>query len=150
MKTQIERQKYIRPLVISIGVTEIGEFLILTLYGILLFPEGSIIYKILWTLVFCGIGMGATLGAFINIFIVERLNGLKAIISTTGLSVILLGVACNFLCLNLDKHFQFFGASSNPYIFSIGGIIGSIISGLVIGVLLFTNDGNKFLEKLGI
>jgi hypothetical protein len=147
---RINRNQYIRPLVVSIGMTELGEILLLILYGIILFPDGSVIHKALWTLIFCGIGMGATLGAFINIFVVDRFNGLKAIVATTALSLIILGIACNLLCLNLDRHFHYFGGSSNPYLFSFGGVLGSIIGGIAVGIVLFTQKGNEYLEKLGI
>ncbi|MHC4587517.1 MAG: hypothetical protein ACYS3N_23570 [Planctomycetota bacterium] len=131
-------------------MTEFGELLLLILFGIILFPDGSMLHKALWTLVFCGIGMGATLGAFINILVVDRFHGMKAIFTTTALSLIILGIACNLLCLNLDKHFHYFGGSSNPYLFSFGSVFGSVIGGLIAGTILFTEKGNKYLERLGI
>ena len=144
------RSRYIRPIIVSIAMTEIGEIFLLILYGIILFPEGSIIHKILWTLVFCGIGMGATLSATINIMIIDRFNGKKAIVLTTALSLIILGVACNYLCLNLDRHFHYFGGSSYPHLFTFGSIAGSIVGGIIVGVMLFTKAGNKHLQKVGI
>jgi hypothetical protein len=131
-------------------MTEIGEIFLLILYGLILFPDGSILYKVLWTLVFCGIGMGATLGAFVNILIIDRFDGIKAICLTTTLSFIVIGFACNLLCLNLDRHFHYFGGASNPHLFSFGSIIGSIVGGLVVGGLLFTETGNEYLKKIGI
>ena len=144
------RNRYIRPIVVSIAVTEFGELLLLILYGVILFPEGSLVHKILWTLVFCGVGMGATLGAFINLFVVDRYQGINAISVTVLSSFILLGVACNLLCLNLDGHFHYFGGTSDPYIFATGGVLGSLVGGLAIGILLFTQAGNMFVEKFGI
>jgi hypothetical protein len=146
----VQRNQYIRPLVVSIAMTELGELFLLILYGVILFPEGSLANKILWTLVFCGIGMGATLGAFVNILVVNRYQGIKAILVTTMLSFIILGIACGLLCLNLDRHFHYFGATSDPYIFATGSVIGSIIGGLAVGIALFTQRGNDFLEKLRI
>lgn len=78
-------------------MTEIGELFLLVLFGIIFFPDGSIFHKILWTLLFCGIGMGATLGGLINILIIDRFDGIKAIGYTAALSFIILGVACNLL-----------------------------------------------------
>jgi hypothetical protein len=147
---RVVRKTFIRPLVVSIRITELGELLLLILYGVILFPEGSLIHKILWTLVFCGIGIGATLGACINILIVGRFNGVKAILLTTVASLIVLAIACNLLCLNLDRHFHYFGGTSNPFLFSLDGVFGSIIGGIVVGALLFTQKGNRHLEGLGI
>ena len=54
------RKLYVRPLIVSLFFAVVGELLLLVIYGIILFPEGNILYKVLWTLVFCGIGMGST------------------------------------------------------------------------------------------
>ena len=55
------RKLFIRPLIISLFFAVAGELLLLVIYGIILFPGGNMIYKVLWTLVFCGIGMGQPL-----------------------------------------------------------------------------------------
>jgi hypothetical protein len=144
------RKLFIRPLIVSLGFSVIGEFLLLILYGIILFPDGNMIYKILWTLGFCGIGMGATLGTSINLFIIGRYSGLKAILLTTLLAFLIMGVACDLLCLNLDLHFNYFGAQTNPLLFSAGGMLGSLIAGAGIGGLLFSKTGQSIMERLGI
>ena len=144
------RKLFIRPLIVSLGFSVIGEFLLLILYGIILFPDGNMIYKILWTLGFCGIGMGATLVTSINLFIIGRYSGLKAILLTTLLAFLIMGVACDLLCLNLDLHFNYFGAQTNPLLFSAGGMLGSLIAGAGIGGLLFSKTGQSIMERLGI
>ena len=141
------REMFIRPLIISLLFTVVGEFLLLVIYGILLFPDGNMIYKVLWTLVFCGIGMWATLGTSINLFIIGRYAGLKAILVTILLSFLIMGVACDLLCLNLDLHFNYFGAQINPLLFSTGGMLGSLIAGAGIGGLLFSRTGQSIMER---
>jgi len=49
---------------------------------------------------------------------------------------------------NLDLTFHYFGASTNPTLFFFNGIIGSIVSGVGIGVLLFSTAGNAALVRL--
>jgi len=144
------RKIFIRPLIVSLGFSVIGEFLLLIIYGIILFPDGNMIYKVLWTLVFCGIGMGATLGTFINLFVSGRYSGRKAILLTILLAFLVMGAACDLLCLNLDMHFNYFGAQTNPLLFSIGGVLGSIIAGAGIGGLLFSKTGQSLMVKTGI
>ena len=144
------RKMFIRPLTISLFFSVVGEFLLFVIYGVILFPEGNMIYKLLWTLVFCGIGMGATLGAGINLYIVGRHTGHKAILLTILLSFLILGVACDLLCLNLDLHFNYFGAQTSPLLFSAGGILGSFIAGAGIGGLLFFQTGQTILERIGL
>jgi len=144
------RKLFIRPLIISLFFAVVGEFLLLVIYGIILFPDGNMIYKVLWTLGFCGIGMGATLGTSINLFIIGRYSGLKAILLTILLAFLIMGIACDLLCLNLDLHFNYFGAQTNPLLFSAGGMLGSLIAGAGIGGLLFSKTGQSIMERLGI
>jgi hypothetical protein len=144
------RKMYIQPLMVSLGFSVIGEFLLLIIYGIILFPGGNMIYKVLWTLLFCGIGMGATLGTCINLFVINRYSGIKAFLLTILLAFMVMGIACDLLCLNLDLHFNYFGAKTNPFLFSTGGILGSLIAGAGIGGLLFSKAGQSLMGKLGI
>ena len=144
------RKMYIRPLIISLFFAIVGELSLLVIYGIILFPEGNLMYKVLWTLGYCGIGMGATLGAGINLFVMGRYAGPKAILLTILLSFLIMGVACDLLCLNLDLHFNYFGAQASPLLFSSGGVLGSLIAGAGIGGLLFSETGRSILERIGL
>ena len=144
------RKMLLRPLIISLFFAVAGELLLLVIYGIILFPEGNLFYKVLWTIGFCGIGMGATLGAGINLFVMGRYAGPKAILLTILLSFLIMGVACDLLCLNLDLHFNYFGAQASPLLFSAGGVLGSILAGAGIGGLLFTETGRSILERIGL
>ena len=94
--------------------------------------------------------MGAALGTAINLFVVNRFTGTKAIALTILSSFVLLGIMCDLLCLNLDLHFHYFGAQNNPILFVSGSITGSIIAGAGIGWLLFTDNGNRALTKIGL
>jgi hypothetical protein len=126
--------------VYSLGVSVFGEFLLLIIYGIILFPGGNLLNKTLWTLLFCGVGMGATLGTFINLLVVGRYSGKSAIIPTTLLSVLLAGIICNQLCLALDRNFDYFGGGEDPLLFTLGSIIGSTTGGLIIGWLMYRDS----------
>lgn len=144
------RKMFSRPVIISLFFAVAGELLLLVIYGIILFPEGNLFYKVLWTLGFCGIGMGATLGAGINLFVMGRYAGPKAILLTILLSFLIMGAACDLLCLNLDLHFNYFGAQASPLLFSSGGVLGSLIAGAGIGGVLFSETGRSILERIGL
>ena len=143
-------KRYKRPLIVSIILSILGETAIFVIWGLLLYPEGSWLSKFFWTIIICGIGMGSTIGAAIVLFVVDRFQGLGAIIATTILSVFILGIGCDFVCYELDKHFQYFGATENPTLFLANGVGMSLIGGLITGVLLFTENGNRLLSKLGV
>ena len=62
-------QTYIRPLKITILMTLIAELWLFFIFGLLLFPQGNPLYKLIWTGVYCGIGMGAATGVLIVLIV---------------------------------------------------------------------------------
>lgn len=141
-------REFRRPVVVSIAVSVVAELAIFVVYGLILFPGGSWFQKLLWTVVFCGIGMGAATGALICALITERLWGWRAIVACSVLSVLVLGIGCNLLCYSLDLHIHFFGAHENPVSFVGSGFIGSAAGGALVGWLLFTDRGNHVADRL--
>lgn len=151
MNFEPSRKKYLRSLYVCIFFTFLGEASIFVIFGLYLFPDGNLLYKALWTLLFCGVGMGAVLGGLLNIFVVNKARSpQKAIIITIAFSFVLLGVGCNLLCLNLDLTFGYFGVHSNPLFFFFNGLGLSAVGGLIIGSLLFTQKGGELLNKIGL
>ena len=144
------RSHYIRPLIVATIFTWVAEVFLLLYYGIYLSDEGSLVAKAIWTLGFCGIGMGLSLGGLIDIFVVDRFSGTLAIWLTTILMVLTLGIACNWLCMNLDRHFKYFGGAENPYLHFLPSFVASIIGGWLLGWLLFSSKGQAILERLGL
>lgn len=141
---------YRRPIIICLlGATlsEVGIFLI---FGLLLFPEGDWVSKFLWTVVFCGVGMGSVLGAAIILFVQDRLTEWNAILATTAWSTALLGIGCNLLCYRLDaNYFEYFGGQDNAALFLGNGLIMATVGGFAAGWLLFSVQGMRLLTRLG-
>ena len=150
-ETRVDPRRYLRPLYVAIAFSIAGEAFILLVFGLILFPDGNLLNKTLWALLYCGVGMGATLGAFLNMLVVNRINRpARSIFATALLSALVLGVACNLLCLNLDLDFHYFGTHTDPALFFINGLLMSIVGGFMAGWLLFTHNGNRILEKAGL
>lgn len=150
MTTKIDNQAvqaHLRPIKLAILLSVFGEAIIFLVWGIILYPEGSLINKFLWTIVFCGLGMGSALGAIITFSVVGKFKGTKAIIFCSVLSGIILGVFCNYLCFNLDLHFNYFGGQKTPDLFIWNGIIMSFLGGALLGWLCFTKRGSNLLNK---
>jgi hypothetical protein len=137
------RRRYIRPLKLSIAASVLGESVIFVVWGVLLYPGGELLHKLLWTVLFCGVGMGAALGALLVLFVVDRLEGAAAVLVTAGLSAGVLGVACNLLCLQLDRHFHYFGGADNAPLFLVNGVLMASLGGAVVGWLCFTPRGRR-------
>ncbi|MEZ4848201.1 MAG: hypothetical protein R3B93_06205 [Bacteroidia bacterium] len=150
MNTKLENPSniYVRSLKVLILLSVLGEAVIFLVWGVFLYPEGSILHKFLWTIVYCGLGMGSAAGAFVVFLVVNKMTGWKAILTTSLISGILLGLFCNYLCFNLDMHFNHFGGADTPGLFIWNGIIMSFLGGAFGGWLLFTDKGNHWLDRI--
>ena len=146
----INRQDFTRPLILATIFTWFAVLILLIYYGIYLSDEGSLLNKIIWTLGFCGIGMGLSLGGLIDLFLVGRVSEKVGIWLTTVFTTLTLGIACNWLCMNLDWHFKYFGGAENPYFHFLPSFVASIIGGWLLGWLLFSSKGRSILDRFGI
>lgn len=142
--------RFRRPIVVCTVGTLLSELGLLLVFGLWLFPEGSVLGKALWTIAFCGIGMGLAVGTAIGWLVVGRYDGLRAILATTGLSVGILGVGCNALCFSIDRQLNHFGAVDRPVLWLASGLVLSIVGGLLVGAILFSSRGQKLLNRLNL
>lgn len=142
------RALYIRPFLLFWINNFIFEVLML-LASVLVFSGlDDMLHKVLWTLVICPLGMSGALGSLINAFCVDRLYGARAVQFCAVMSVLVLG-GCNILCYNLDLIFGWFGAQQHywwwhwryPMIY---------LSGYSTGKLLFTEEGQEKLTRMGV
>lgn len=144
---EITAEDVLRPLKLSILLSILGEAVILVVWGIVLYPEGNLLHKFLWAIVFCGLGMGAAIGAIIALVVVGRWTRAFAVIFCAELSAIVLGLFCNYLCYSLDMHFNYFGSNETPLLFFISGIVMATIGGAIVGWFCFTEKGKRILSK---
>lgn len=135
---------FARPLKLALLFSILGEAVILVIWGFVLFPEGSWVNKIMWTLVYCGMGMGGAFGAVVALGLLGRVHGWRAVVMTAALSTVMLGLFCNILCLRLDTTFGYFGAQGASGLFLANGIVMSAIGGALLGWLSFTERGRSF------
>ena len=149
-KREFKRKDFVRPIIVATIFTWLAELILLLYYGIYLSEEGELLNKIIWTLGFCGLGMGLALGSIINLIVVGKNNVKTKIFYTIVLSTLVLGVACNALCMELDKHFKYFGGAENVYLHFLPSFFAAIIGGWFLGWLLFTPKGDKLLTKFGL
>jgi len=145
---QLIRKRYLRPLYVSIALAAIGELAILLVWGVWLFPEGSLWGKFAWIAV-CSIGMGSVVGALVDLAIVDRLQDRAAMGATLGLTVLVIGVGCNYLCWSLDHYYTWWGGVADPALFLGGGFVGSLVLGWLGAYLLFSRRGPVLLERFG-
>ncbi|KAF4784665.1 hypothetical protein HER10_EVM0010945 [Colletotrichum scovillei] len=108
----------------------------------------SMFPKLMWTIVFCPLGMGGAMGGLINAFIVDRIYGRRAVHFVSILSVLVLG-GCNNLCYNLDLVFGWFGAQDHFWWWH-WRYLGVWFVGYFNGRMMFTDEGQKSLAGLGV
>lgn len=142
------RERYLRPIKLGIALSVLGESVIFVVWGLVLYPEGSVVNKLLWTVLFCGVGMGSAVGATVSLLVVDRLEGWKAVAATTAASVLMLGVACDLLCLQLDRHFLYFGGTEDMGLFLGGGLAMSTVGGVIVGWACFLPSGRAAYARL--
>lgn len=145
-----DRRRALRPLKLAIALSMLAEFGLFVVFGVVLSPSGQLVHKFVWTVVFCGIGMGTAIAAFITFFVIDCWQGWRAIVATAVASVLLLGVACNLLCLSLDMDLDYFGGRSNPGLFVFSGALTAALGGVLMGWLLFTDRGSRILDRLRV
>ncbi|GAD94769.1 hypothetical protein ANI_1_306114 [Paecilomyces variotii No. 5] len=149
LKTARKRRAiYIRPFFLFWFNSLFAEIIFLAVGVFIMTGTRDLFYKVMWTLVFCPLGMGGAMGGLINCFIVDHYYGKKAAHFTGILSLLILST-CNYLCYSLDRHFGWFGASDHPMWFHwrypmIWGV------GYVNGLLLFTDEGQERLTRMGL
>ena len=140
------RAVYVRPIALGIALTAFGELLILVIWGVILFPGGDVLKKLAWTGT-CGVAMGATIGALVNLFVTGRLEGRQAM---TWTALIYFGVLsyCNVLCYSIDLTMGFFGAQTHPGLFLAGGFVPALVTSIPYAWLLFSQRGPELLAKV--
>jgi hypothetical protein len=142
------RQIYLRPFILFYVSSLLAEVVFLIVAVIFFSGWRDMGNKMLWTLVFCPLGMGGAMGSLTSFFLVDQIYGQRAVWFTAILSLLVLG-SCNHLCFLLDHYFNYFGSTTHPLWFHLR-YPGIFISGWSTGKLLFTDDGQKKLVRWGI
>ena len=92
------RKHYLRPIYVSVFLSVFAELMLFLYFGVALNSEGNLLNKFIWSVVFCGLGMGSVLGITIIIFVLDYLRGWFAVVMTTCIAIILFGVGFYFDC----------------------------------------------------
>lgn len=142
------RQEFVRPITVAIVFTLKGELLIFYIWGVRLLPEGIVWKKLVWTIT-CGVAMGATIGAFVNITVTGRLHGARGGVVATLVYFLVLAF-CTGLCYQIDLAMGFFGARESSLLFILGGLVPAFITSIAYSWLLFSAPGQSALSKIGL
>lgn len=142
------RNLYLRPFLLYTLMSGAIELVLLIISIFCFSGLHDIHIKFIWTMIFCTIGMGSSMGSLTNYFITDRYSGSTAVWMSAFLSSAVLS-ACNFLCFILANHFDYFGAIDHPWYFHLRYPL-IFLGGYENGKLLYTEAGFKKLTRLGI
>ncbi len=127
---------------VAVGLTTVAEVFYFFVWGIILFPTGSIIGKLVWTAT-CGTAMGSVVAVLTILFVENRLKGRNAIIAAAML-LALVGSFCAILCSNIDAKLGYFGGAENQGLFIWSGVIPSLLGGPIYGWIIYHRLQNDY------
>ena len=121
-------------------------------FGMIVFPQlhPSLIGRLIWTQILCGIGMGAATGAIAYLAASGFKQGSRAALIITAIAGATVFAVCNTVCFFVDSRpgMDYWGSHENPALFLTKGYVVSIIGGLVGSWLLNTKRGVSVLDKI--
>ncbi|MGW6421303.1 hypothetical protein ACWF82_01370 [Nocardia sp. NPDC055053] len=144
-----ERQA-IRTIKVFISLGFQGEFLFLVL-GLIMFPHnGPLVWRLVWTLGLCGIGMGAAVGGIAYLVGSRFRPRSRAALIVTAISAAASYSVCQTLCWGLDHNvgLNYWGSVDMPALFLIKGYSAAIAGGVLGAYLLHTQTGSRMLDRL--
>lgn len=124
-----------RMFIIAVVLTTGAEMFYLVVWGIFLFPDGSILGKVVWTMT-CGIAMGLVIGALTYLWVEDRFRGREAVLGAV-LVMAAVGSYCAWLCSRIDARFGYFGGDENTALFILSGVIPAILGGFLYGWIVY-------------
>ena len=132
-------------LVVAIAMTSLAEAIYFVIWGVVLFPAGDLLGKLVWT-VTCGIAMGAVIAGIVILTAPAR----KAHAFETGVvSMISVGVACAVLCSRIDARFDYFGGPEETTLFVFAGALPAMVGGLLFGWMITSGAVDPLRRFLG-
>ncbi|MEQ9642757.1 MAG: hypothetical protein RIM84_22225 [Alphaproteobacteria bacterium] len=144
----VDRDFVFRVLTLSIAMTTLAEVVYLLVWGIILFPNGPLGSKVVWTMT-CGVAMGSVIGAASLIFATQiKFRGRLAIcFAGSFLSV---SAYCSVLCSQIDTSLSYFGGADHQTLFLLGGIVPATIGSTIHAWLLLNPIGTDLLRRIGL
>ncbi|MCC8382398.1 hypothetical protein GPY51_12625 [Photorhabdus laumondii subsp. laumondii] len=137
-------------LFISLGFIAESGFLLM---GLILFPDnGPLVWRLVWALGLCGIGMGAAVGGLTYLVSARFTPGSTGAYIMTAVSSTLLFSVCQTLCWGLDHNvgLNYWGSIEMPLLFLIKGYTAALIAGILGSFLLNSVTGARFLARLKV
>ena len=139
---------YIRPLALAAVFTVPGEAMLFVFWGMVLYPDGDMVAKLLWTAA-SGVGTAVAIGLMVGFIVGGRYEGtIAGIISSFCYATVL--VAAILISYEVDVALDVFGARRDPMLFVLTGFVPTFLTAPLYGWLLHGKAGKALLSRIGL
>lgn len=139
---------YIRPLALAAVFTVPGEAMLFVFWGMVLYPDGDMVAKLLWTAA-SGVGTAVAIGLMVGFIVGGRYEGtIAGIISSFCYATVL--VAAILISYEVDVALDVFGVRRDPMGFVLTGVVPTFLTTPLYGWLLHGKAGKALLSRIGL
>jgi hypothetical protein len=139
---------YIRPLALAAVFTVPGAAILFVYWGMVLYPDGDIVAKLLWAAA-SGIGMAVAIGLMVGFIVGGRYEGaIAGVISSFCYATVL--VAAVLISYEVDVVLDLFGIRRDPMRFVLTGVVPTFLTAPLYGWLLHGKVGKALLARIGM
>ena len=139
---------YIRPLALAAVFTVPGEAMLFVFWAMVLYPDGDMVAKLLWTAA-SGVGTAVAIGLMVGFVVGGRYEGtIAGIISSFCYATVL--VAAILISYEVDVALDVFGVRRDPMRFVLTGVVPTFLTAPLYGWLLHGNAGKALLSRIGL
>lgn len=142
------RSRYVRPLALAAVFTIPGVAMIFVLWGLVAYPDGDVVAKLLWSAA-SGIGMTVAIGLMVGFIVSGRYEGMIAgVISSFCYATVL--VAAILICYEVDMVLDLFGVRGDPGLFVMTSVVPALLTTPLYGWLLHGKAGKAIFARFGL
>jgi hypothetical protein len=139
---------YIRPLALAAVFTVPGQAMMFVFWGIVLYPDGDMAAKLLWTAA-SGVGMAVAIGLMVGFIVGGRYEGaIAGVISSFCYATVL--IAAILISYKIDVALDMFGVRRDPKLFVLTGVVPTLLTTPLYGWLLHSDFGKSLLARIGL
>lgn len=139
---------YIRPLALAAVFTVPGQAMMFVYWGVVLYPDGDIVAKLLWTAA-SGIGMAVAIGLMVGFIVGGRYEGaIAGVISSFCYATVL--IAAILIIYEVDVARDLFEVWRNPMLFVLTAVVPIFLTAPLYGWLLHSDFGKSLLARFGL
>lgn len=139
---------YIRSFAAAAVFTVPSEAMVYVLWGMVLYPDGNIVAKLIWTAV-DAVVMALAIGLMVGFIVGQRYEGaVAAVISSFCYAIVLFGGI--LIGYEIEMEMDLFGVQHDTELFVLTSIVPALLTAPLYGWLLHSKAGKALLVRVGL